>query len=346
MSGMTTGRIQMDAEILIKDAGGCFNRFQDSTGAYGPAGCRETARHLPADLGRGLFSTLAFRPGMDICMSQCRFDRDYQARITWPFPLVSFAFCLSGRTRTQNACRRAPIELAAGEAYVHYFKDPALVRKTRGNRALNALAVRISPALLADLAAPSPGKGACTDGLVRKALDRQDLFLSRTMTPEMTRVLYQMFNSPHQGMVRRIYLESKALELVAALLAQVFESPRTGKQPRPVSPEERERICRARDILVSRLRFPPSLPGLAREAGMSHTRLTRGFKKVFGCTVFEYLRRERLTYARKLLRENRLPVTEVAFKAGFCSSSHFAASFLKRFGQSPSAFRNGTTADG
>lgn len=334
----------MDTKILIRDVSGAFTQFP-APAPHRPAVSGEVARPLPRDLGRGLFSTLECRPGMDICLSHCRFDRDYQAKITWPSPMVTFAFCLSGQTLSRNACRKDPIEMAAGDAYVHYFKDPSLVRNTRGKKELSALAVRITPGLMADLAAPSPEAAPMADSRIQEALDRQHLFSGRAMTPDMTHTLCQMFRCPHQGLVRRIFLESKALELVAALLALSFETSRPGKHPRPVPPDERERIVMARDILVSRIQFPPSLPCLARKAGMSHARLTRGFKKVFGCTVFEYLRRERLVRARALLRENRLSVTEVAFKAGFCSSSHFAAAFLKQFGQSPTAFRNSTADD-
>ena len=333
--------MQMDTKIFIRDANGAFKRFPASSPPYRPGIPNEIARPLPRYLGQGLFSSLECRPGMDICLSRCRFDRDYQAKITWPSPMVTFAFCLSGQTLTRNTCRKAPIEMGAGDAYLHYFEDPSLVRDTRGKKELSALAVRIAPGLMADLAAPSPESAPTADDRIQAALDRQHLFSRRAMTPDMTRTLYQMVNCPHQGLVRRIFLESKALELVAALLALAFEPPRPGKQPRPVSPDEQERIIMARDILVSRIQFPPSLPCIARKAGMSHARLTRGFKKVFGCTVFEYLRRERLAYARTLLRENRLSVTEVAFEAGFCSSSHFAAAFLKQFGKSPTTFRNG-----
>jgi AraC-like DNA-binding protein len=72
---------------------------------------------------------------------------------------------------------------------------------------------------------------------------------------------------------------------------------------------------------------------------MSHTRLNRGFRKVFGCTAFEYLRRERLSYARMLIEEKPADLTWVAFESGFCSSSYFAASFLKAYGIRPSEYR-------
>lgn len=106
-----------------------------------------------------------------------------------------------------------------------------------------------------------------------------------------------------------------------------------------MSSGDRERICRARDLLVKNLSYPPSLRKLAGQVGMSHTRLNKGFKMVFGCTVFEYLRKERLSYARMLIEKNLDDLTRIAYESGFCSSSHFAASFLKEYGIRPSEYR-------
>ncbi len=328
----------MTVKILIKNSKGRFVHFkkQDRDGRASES--REVVRLLPNDLGRGRFSSLACRQGMNICLSQCRFDRDYQANIAWPSPMVTFVFCLSGMTSTRNSCHGAPIVIGAGDAYVHYFEDTTLNRNTAGGKELSGLAIHISPEILTSLMDPEEESKA--GKLLGRALEKGYLFSARKMSPSMTMVLSQMFNCPHRGIIKKIYLESKAMELVACQLKQVFDRDDSKEFSSPVNDEERKRILRARDLLVDRLQFPPSLPDLARQVGMSHSRLTRGFKRVFNCTVFEYLRQERLEYARRLLTENSMNITQVAFDAGFCSSSHFAVAFAKRFGVRPSTYRN------
>jgi AraC-like DNA-binding protein len=155
----------------------------------------------------------------------------------------------------------------------------------------------------------------------------------------MKSIFYQILNHPHQGGIGRIYLESKALELIALKFEQILQPMCSPKRNIPMVPDDCERICQARDLLVNKLRYPPSLGELAAQVGMSHARLNRGFRKVFGCTAFEYLRRERLSYARMLIEEKPADLTWVAFESGFCSSSHFAASFLKAYGIRPSEYR-------
>ncbi len=228
--------------------------------------------------------------------------------------------------------------MGAGDAYVHYFEDPTLNRNTAGGKELSGLAIHISPKILTSLMDPEEESRA--GKLLGRALEKGYLFSAQKMSPSMTTVLFQMFNCPHRGIIKKVFLESKAMELVAYQLEQVFDRDASKEFSLSINAEEKKRIFRARDLLVDQLQFPPSLPELARQVGISHSRLTRGFKKVFNCTVFEYLRQERLEYARRLLTENSMNITQVAFTAGFCSSSHFAVAFTKRFGVRPSTYRN------
>jgi AraC family transcriptional regulator len=51
-------------------------------------------------------------------------------------------------------------------------------------------------------------------------------------------------------------------------------------------------------------------------------------------------------HAARLLLETRLPVTEVAFEAGFGDLSNFIRTFRKATGRSPRAFRAGLLGGG
>lgn len=321
----------MRSNITIKTSEGKFIRFPEDQTISGPG--REVVRSVPTGLGQGRFFNLTCRSGMDICMSRCRFAGDYLARIAWPTPRLTFVFCMSGDTQTLNSCSMSPFGITAGQAHLHYFEDPVLERRIDGPKEIQAVVIRFPSEEISSLLGPSHEPGP--QKALAKAIGQGYFFHSQTINFIVQAVLHQMYACPHQGLVRQIFLESKAMELVAYALEQAFGA---ALPESPIRTDERERIIAARDVLVSRLKFPPSLTHLASQAGMSHSRLTRGFKKVFGCTVFAYLRNERLAYAKRLLLENRLSITDTAFEAGFCSSSHFAKAFRKQFGISPSQF--------
>jgi AraC family transcriptional regulator, transcriptional activator of the genes for pyochelin and ferripyochelin receptors len=86
---------------------------------------------------------------------------------------------------------------------------------------------------------------------------------------------------------------------------------------------------------------PPSLLTLARQVGLNDFKLKRGFRQVFGTTVFGYLHEHRMERARQLLEERRLNVTAVACTVGYANPSHFAGAFKRKFGVNPSAYLRG-----
>ena len=90
------------------------------------------------------------------------------------------------------------------------------------------------------------------------------------------------------------------------------------------------RIHHAREILLSRLENPPSLLELTQMAGISQTTLKRGFKELFGTTVFGYLTDKPMVKAEKLLRQNNSSVAEVANLVGYSHLGHFATAFKKK----------------
>ena len=67
------------------------------------------------------------------------------------------------------------------------------------------------------------------------------------------------------------------------------------------------------------------------------------FKNEMGCTFNRYLMLTRLRYANNLLQDRNKSVEEIAYAAGFASSSYFSESFRKEYGQSPTEMRKTAT---
>jgi AraC-like DNA-binding protein len=102
--------------------------------------------------------------------------------------------------------------------------------------------------------------------------------------------------------------------------------------------EDRDRLYLAQTILRDRLHNPPCLKELAQEIGLNECTLKRGFRQLFNTTVFGYLYQQRMEYARQLLQERELNVSQVAKKVGYASQSRFATAFRKKFGVNPKVF--------
>jgi len=157
----------------------------------------------------------------------------------------------------------------------------------------------------------------------------------RNITSGMQIALQQMLDCPYQGVVKQMYLESKAIEVLVLWFEQAcsdeLPSPRTRK-PKIV---DADRIYQAKEILLQHLDNPPSLLSLARQVGLNDCTLKRGFKQIFGTTVFGYLHQHRMEKARSLLLENQYPITAIAHAVGYTNLSAFSSAFRKQYGVSP-----------
>lgn len=163
-----------------------------------------------------------------------------------------------------------------------------------------------------------------------------------TITPAIKLVLQQILNCPYQGSIQRIYLEGKASELIALQSVQFLQQHSTKSQHYRLKSSDIERIHQARTLVTHQLDNPPSLLNLARSVGLNDCTLKRGFRQVFGTTVFGYIRQQRLLKARQLLQNGEMSVAEVACSVGYSHPGYFAAAFKREFGMSPKAFSNST----
>ena len=82
-----------------------------------------------------------------------------------------------------------------------------------------------------------------------------------------------------------------------------------------------------------------SLDRLAAQAGLSRFHFQRLFKAATGVSPSRYHIDLRLNEARRLLRETKMGVVDVALEVGYANPSHFARLFRRETGLSPSDYR-------
>jgi AraC-like DNA-binding protein len=157
---------------------------------------------------------------------------------------------------------------------------------------------------------------------------------SLTLGLALHNAIREVLNCRFKGPLKKLFLYSKALEILV-LQADAFEQQQR-QPPRFARTEyDQERLLFARDYLIQHLHLPPTLPELARIAGLNEFKLKKGFKEMFGQTVFSYLADYRLAEAQTQLIEGKKTASELAFELGYSSLQHFSAAFKKKFGVSP-----------
>jgi AraC-like DNA-binding protein len=148
---------------------------------------------------------------------------------------------------------------------------------------------------------------------------------------QLQAILKEITDAVQPGYIRRIFLESKILELLAILLHHA----ETKTATKGFNKDDVARLQEAKQIIAQNLQTPCSLIELARKTGLNDFKLKKGFKALFGNTVFGYLFELRMDNAYSLL-QNGKSVSEVAEVIGYKNPHHFTAAFKKKFGFLPS----------
>lgn len=100
------------------------------------------------------------------------------------------------------------------------------------------------------------------------------------------------------------------------------------------------RVSHALEIIRADPANAPDPASIARQMNLSLRVLELAFKQIQGSGIATEILSQRLTLAKRLLKTSRLDIGEVALKCGFSNHAAFLASFKRRFGMSPRAWRN------
>lgn len=82
-----------------------------------------------------------------------------------------------------------------------------------------------------------------------------------------------------------------------------------------------------------------SINELAERAGYSEYYFSRKFKQEMGCTLTEYIMREKIERAKVLLSTTSMSIMEISIELSFNSRSYFSDTFQKIAGISPGEYR-------
>jgi AraC family transcriptional regulator, transcriptional activator of the genes for pyochelin and ferripyochelin receptors len=158
------------------------------------------------------------------------------------------------------------------------------------------------------------------------------------LNPSITHAIRQVKSCRYTGDLQRLFMLSKCLELLV-LSAEACDSASSGRDVFLKAASDKEKIHAVRDLISERLGNPPSLMEIAKTVGLNEYKLKRGFKEVFGTTVYEYLTGERLNLAYQYLTDTDKTAAEIAFELGYSSPQHFSSAFRKKFGLPPQSVR-------
>ncbi|MEM9447505.1 MAG: AraC family transcriptional regulator [Cyanobacteria bacterium P01_E01_bin.6] len=337
---MDVSRFNMRFAFTLTDFHEVLAEFQQQTGAdYQLHGCEATLR-LPEKLGAGSVRRLKLREGLDLIVNEHSLNEslvlEYSETELKHSP-VALKFCVSGAVSGSIQGFGTNLCTSAEKHCLVYGSDRAGTVEFAPSSKNCTIELAIAPTLLRDMIGDADSN--FPDFNPVKDLDDLVPYCQFGQTPPLMAIaLQQILHCPYQGATRRLYLESKGLELISLYFEHLKTHHPKPQKPHQLKPADVSQIYQARDILIHHMENPPSLLSLARQAGINDHKLKQGFQQVFGTTVFGYLHNYRMERAAQLLQDNQITVTGVAQTVGFANRGCFAAAFRRKFGVNPSGY--------
>ncbi len=256
-----------------------------------------------------------------------------QVEITSEQERLGFFICLSGEDRLTIEDHREVVYLRKGVCGA-YYEPAGLLNKAAysADEPFNVLSVTMPRDTLEN--AFFNGGDALSRLFERKKFPSRPYALRFfPMQPLIRTAVSQILNPPVDQDFFPAYLEAKTLELSCLMLQALCAE--DGSSSSSLSKKETARLFQVRALLEENLENPLSPIELARQCGLSVDRMNKGFKEVFGQTIFQYLRELRMEQARDLLVSGQCSVTDACFRVGYSNLSHFAKLYQHYFGHSP-----------
>lgn len=151
--------------------------------------------------------------------------------------------------------------------------------------------------------------------------------------------LYLEYESSHPW--RLIVMRSLLLEMLAGYVRSTAKQTDIRKQPDfPASSQD---IWPVVQYMHDHYLEPLSLAGLAGRFHMHPTQLSTQFSRTFGIFFVDFLHELRIRHACSLLITSDLPISQIAFEAGFSSYPTFSRTFRRIKGMTPRQYRERQT---
>jgi len=159
------------------------------------------------------------------------------------------------------------------------------------------------------------------------------------VTASVNQVANDIFKMPYQGVRADQYLRAKLTELLC-LIAELASATALEVTEDNALPRKKSATLTKLMRALEHSRFLSlTLGEIASELGICQNTLSSVFKEGYGMKLSDYFLQRRMELARKLLREGKFSVLEVALEVGYHNQSSFGRAYRQYYDTTPSADR-------
>jgi AraC-like DNA-binding protein len=173
---------------------------------------------------------------------------------------------------------------------------------------------------------------------------RKDPFVTldtpQVIKPVIYQCIHDYLNCPYTGALGAAYKDNIILNLFIHQLATFTEAEcEPGESCTKLSRADIDLLHNIKTYLDQHYLEVGSIQQLTRKFLINSFKLKHGFKQLFSNSVMKYVDDIKMNYARTLLQQGRVDLSDVADKLGYKHYNNFSTAFKKRFGYSPAALQ-------
>ncbi|NMM55018.1 helix-turn-helix transcriptional regulator [Paenibacillus aquistagni] len=307
-----------------------FDQFTRKINGHIQQRDREQHLTIPSHIGQGKITRTHIRPGMEIMMTDITFENDMILHIQEACSLFEISYCMSGEIYCEWSGKTSQTVTHTGN--VLFLEDVKVYEEKKAGMRNQLLEVRFSPEQLLHYA---------EDVIEQRKMEtwlkhHHGNIDQYPNTPAIYKCVSEMLHCEHLGTMKRLYMESKALELIAFF----GESDGYGSVGGNMSLHRSDisKLQQAHELVQKHYEQPYSIRELSKQVGMNEFKLKKGFRELFGMTIFELVRQKRMEKALWYLEVANLNVGETAVSVGYSNASNFTENFRKHYGCNPSDY--------
>ena len=238
---------------------------------------------------------------------------------------LELKFCVSGNVY----CRQKQTEC-------NYCKLNASKKCVEKAESVDVLSFSFSPSYLQQFAKAHNNPDSLSDNVL--AFEHRSSFSKMLPLCNKTRMAIEaLLNHTYTDTLENIFINAQTQILLLYSMDCML-----GEKEEPVftckflaNEADREKIMKAREVLLQHIGEPITIKALSRKVAINECYLKKGFKEIFGTTIFDFYQGQRMEHAKYLLYDKGLSVTEVSMLLGYSSISHFSTAFKRHTGIKP-----------
>jgi AraC-like DNA-binding protein len=315
-------------ELNVSEPHGVLDKLAEILGTT----CENGYLKVPEEKGSGYLRGFVLSNSIGMMIRDCEFNDDLLVRRSFNLNpqeriLMSFNNVLPAKDSgsKQTDTRNLPsVQIGKGKLKLEMFYPS----KTNFKSILIAIYASNLKSLL----------GIKTINSVLQTImeSEQPMIFEEVLSPKIQKVALEITENDMPEAFHPLYYRLKAEELICLIFAELLK--REDTPIRALNETDAENIYKIKDKILARLSTPPVLDDLAKEVGMSKSKIKRLYKQIFGESIFNYYQRFRMREAARLLKERKLTVSEVGYEMGFSNLGHFTRVFEAHIGIKPKRF--------